>query len=266
MLGAGGVHRGPQQHRAPIASMAKVMTAFLVLRRYPLPRDGDGFTMTVQQRDVDDYQRRGRAAASRRCRCGRRAADRASGARRAAAPVGQQHRDHARPPHVGHGAELRPAHEPAAAALHMAHADLHRPQRLRRRRPDRRRRDQLRIGARGDEPPTFRAMVRPQRYRIPVAGTIHNTDTLLGRDGFVGIKTGSMSRSGGCLMFRSRRVVARPGRRPVRRGDGPVRRRPDPGRAARGPAAGRPGGPAGGAGLSATRRGTRGASTRSRSR
>jgi len=40
-----------------------------------------------------------------------------------------------------------------------------------------------------------------------VAGRIRNTNTLLGRDGFVGIKTGSMSASGGCLMFRSKRIV-----------------------------------------------------------
>jgi D-alanyl-D-alanine carboxypeptidase (penicillin-binding protein 5/6) len=52
-------------------------------------------------------------------------------------------------------------------------------------------------------------MVRRTRYRIPVAGTIRNTNTLLGRDGFVGIKTGSMSASGGCLMFRTKRIVHR---------------------------------------------------------
>ena len=32
----GRVHRGPHQHEAPIASMAKVMTAYLVLKRFPL--------------------------------------------------------------------------------------------------------------------------------------------------------------------------------------------------------------------------------------
>ena len=30
-----------------------------------------------------------------------------------------------------------------------------------------------------------------------------NTDTLLGKDGFVGIKTGSDDAAGGCFMFRS---------------------------------------------------------------
>ena len=36
---------------------------------------------------------------------------------------------------------------------------------------------------------------------------ITNTDTLLGHDGFVGIKTGSMDASGGCFMFLTHRRV-----------------------------------------------------------
>ena len=31
------IHAGPNQHPAPIASIAKVMTAYLVLRDHPLP-------------------------------------------------------------------------------------------------------------------------------------------------------------------------------------------------------------------------------------
>jgi D-alanyl-D-alanine carboxypeptidase (penicillin-binding protein 5/6) len=38
---------------------------------------------------------------------------------------------------------------------------------------------------------------------IPVAGTVENTDSLLGHDGFVGIKTGSDDAAGGCFMFQS---------------------------------------------------------------
>jgi D-alanyl-D-alanine carboxypeptidase (penicillin-binding protein 5/6) len=39
-------------------------------------------------------------------------------------------------------------------------------------------------------------------YWLPVAGRVTNTNTLLGHDGFVGMKTGSHSAAGGCLMFR----------------------------------------------------------------
>lgn len=38
---------------------------------------------------------------------------------------------------------------------------------------------------------------------LPVAGPVHNTNSLLGRDGFVAGKTGSTSAAGGCLVFRA---------------------------------------------------------------
>ncbi|MGH3744213.1 MAG: hypothetical protein ACRDTP_05080, partial [Mycobacteriales bacterium] len=37
---------------------------------------------------------------------------------------------------------------------------------------------------------------------IPVAGRVQNTDTLLGRDGFLAGKTGSTAAAGGCFAFR----------------------------------------------------------------
>jgi serine-type D-Ala-D-Ala carboxypeptidase (penicillin-binding protein 5/6) len=36
---------------------------------------------------------------------------------------------------------------------------------------------------------------------------VTNTNTLLGQDGFVGMKTGSDDAAGGCFMFRTRRFV-----------------------------------------------------------
>lgn len=51
------------------------------------------------------------------------------------------------------------------------------------------------------------SIVRMSEYSIAIAGIVHNTDTLLGKAGFVGIKTGSHDAAGGCFMFRTRRVV-----------------------------------------------------------
>jgi D-alanyl-D-alanine carboxypeptidase (penicillin-binding protein 5/6) len=50
-------------------------------------------------------------------------------------------------------------------------------------------------------------LVRLPSYPLPVGGTVHNTDTLLGSHGFVGIKTGSDDAAGGCFMFRAHRQV-----------------------------------------------------------
>ena len=49
----------------------------------------------------------------------------------------------------------------------------------------------------------FADLVKLKTARIPVAGDIYNTNPLLGRDGFVGIKTGSDDAAGGCLAFRT---------------------------------------------------------------
>ena len=38
------------------------------------------------------------------------------------------------------------------------------------------------------------------RAFVPVAGVVRNTNTLLGQDGIVGLKTGSTQAAGGCLL------------------------------------------------------------------
>src|SRR6266576_3678536 len=54
------VHAGPNQHAAAIASVAKVMTAFIVLRDHPLRPGQDGPTITLTDVDVADTDRRRR--------------------------------------------------------------------------------------------------------------------------------------------------------------------------------------------------------------
>jgi D-alanyl-D-alanine carboxypeptidase (penicillin-binding protein 5/6) len=47
VLGNGAVAASPHQQPVPIASLAKVMTAYLTLERYPLSGAQDGFTTTI---------------------------------------------------------------------------------------------------------------------------------------------------------------------------------------------------------------------------
>jgi hypothetical protein len=53
----------------------------------------------------------------------------------------------------------------------------------------------------------FANIVATSSATLPVAGTVHNTNTLLGRNGFVGVKTGSDTAAGGCFAFRAIRFV-----------------------------------------------------------
>jgi D-alanyl-D-alanine carboxypeptidase (penicillin-binding protein 5/6) len=67
--------------------------------------------------------------------------------------------------------------------------------------------DQVRIVDRAMRLPVFASIVATPSATLPVAGTVHNTNTLLGQNGFVGVKTGSDSAAGGCFAFRAIRRI-----------------------------------------------------------
>src|SRR5262249_38398251 len=67
--------------------------------------------------------------------------------------------------------------------------------------------DQLRIVDRAMRLPVFASIVATPSATLPVAGTVHNTNRLLGHNGFVGVKTGSNPAAGGCLAFRAIRWI-----------------------------------------------------------
>src|SRR3954469_10839234 len=58
--GTSQVQAGPNQHPAAIASVAKVMTAYLVLRDHPLQAGEEGRTITLTGADVAATERRQR--------------------------------------------------------------------------------------------------------------------------------------------------------------------------------------------------------------
>jgi D-alanyl-D-alanine carboxypeptidase (penicillin-binding protein 5/6) len=67
--------------------------------------------------------------------------------------------------------------------------------------------DQVRLVGRAMSLPVFASIVATPSATLPVAGTVHNTDHLLGQDGFVGVKTGNTDAAGGCFAFRAIRSV-----------------------------------------------------------
>ena len=60
--------------------------------------------------------------------------------------------------------------------------------------------DQVRFGMAAMQVPALAAAVAMPAAVVPVAGEIRNTNTLLGQDGIVGLKTGSTQAAGGCLL------------------------------------------------------------------
>jgi D-alanyl-D-alanine carboxypeptidase (penicillin-binding protein 5/6) len=67
--------------------------------------------------------------------------------------------------------------------------------------------DQVRIVDGAMRLPAFASIVGTASATLPVAGTVHNTNTLLGHYGFVGVKTGSDDAAGGCFAFRAIRWI-----------------------------------------------------------
>ncbi len=64
--------------------------------------------------------------------------------------------------------------------------------------------DQLRLAELTFSLPAFRQIVGMSQVTLPFAGRQFNVDRLLGTDGIVGIKTGSTLQAGGCFVFAAR--------------------------------------------------------------
>ena len=68
-------------------------------------------------------------------------------------------------------------------------------------------RDQLVIATKAMTIPAFASIVALPEVTFPVGGTVQNYDYDIGHDGVIGIKTGSDSAAGGCWAFAARRTV-----------------------------------------------------------
>jgi D-alanyl-D-alanine carboxypeptidase (penicillin-binding protein 5/6) len=67
--------------------------------------------------------------------------------------------------------------------------------------------DQLLLARTFLDVPVLAAIVAQPSAAVPGVGTITNFNTLVGRDGFTGVKTGSTTPAGGCLVFSVTRTV-----------------------------------------------------------
>ncbi|MGN6190114.1 MAG: D-alanyl-D-alanine carboxypeptidase family protein [Conexibacter sp.] len=202
VLDGGRPAASPHQRPVPIASVAKVMTAYVVLEHHPLHAGENGPLFAVSPEDVVDTDARRRGGQSVvDVRAGEQLTERDAlmaillpSANNVSLLVARQVSGSV-PAFV---AEMNRT----ARALGMSHTTYTDPSGY----DDRTvstALDQLRLAqvVAGDE--TLAAMMATRSYRLPVAGEVTNTNALLGHDGFVGMKTGSREAAGGCLMFRA---------------------------------------------------------------
>lgn len=68
--------------------------------------------------------------------------------------------------------------------------------------------DQLQLARVVLRAPILAAIVARPQVTLPVAGTVSNYNSLVGRDGVVGVKTGSTDAAGGCWVVAAQRPIA----------------------------------------------------------
>ena len=192
----------PHQQPVPIASVAKVMTAYVLLKHYPLRAGDSGQRFVVRENDVVDTEKRRRDGQSVvSVRAGERLTERDAlmaillpSANNVAVLVARQV--------AGSVASFVAEMNDTARALGMSHTTYTDPSGYDAGTVSTAR-DQLRLARVVAKDETLAAMMATRSYRLPVAGQVTNTNALLGHDGFVGMKTGSDKAAGGCLMFRA---------------------------------------------------------------
>ena len=196
-----GVVYGPGSTRpVPVASVAKVMTAYVILHDHPLPAGGSGPVIAVQPSEAAAYPSQSRDGDSlvpvatgetiterqalealllpsadnvawilARWDAGSQAAfvARMNAAARRLGMTGTSYTD---------PSGLDPSTTSTAA-------------------------DQVRLGMAAMRVPALAAIAAMSAAVVPVAGVIRNYNTLLGQDGIVGLKTGSMQAAGGCVLI-----------------------------------------------------------------
>ena len=199
-----GTHGGSQP--VPIASLAKIMTGYVVLNGHPLPAGGSGPVITVTAADAAAYasDRRQRQSVVK-VMPGETLTERQA-LEAMLIPSGNNiawmlarwdagsqpafvAKMNARARSLGLS-QTRYADASGADPATVSTAA-----------------DQFRLTVRAMQIPAFRQIVAMPQVTLPVADLAYNVNAALGHDGITGVKTGSSSQAGGCLAFAAIRTV-----------------------------------------------------------
>jgi D-alanyl-D-alanine carboxypeptidase (penicillin-binding protein 5/6) len=203
-LGSDRPAASPHQQPVPIASLAKVMTAYLTLSHYPLRGAKDGFTVTVTPAQADAEAR---AAAQSQSGVAVRAGEQLTERQLLEAlliPSGNNIAWMLAAQVAGSETRFIDEMNDEARALGMVHTTYTDPSGFD---PGTvsTAADQLRLFQRAMRFAVFRQIVSMPSVTLPFAGTLANFNPLIA-DGYAG-KTGSDSAAGGCLAFFTRVTI-----------------------------------------------------------
>jgi D-alanyl-D-alanine carboxypeptidase (penicillin-binding protein 5/6) len=208
VLGSGRMAVSPDERPVPIASLAKVMTAYLVLKHYPMNPADEGRDFVVDEDAVADTEtRRLQDQSIVEVSAEEQLTERDAlmaillpSANNVAVLVAREV--------SGSVAAFVAEMNHTARALGMTSTTYTDPSGFDTRTVSTAL-DQLRLALAVASDDTLAAIMATPEYSLPVAGKVANTNDLIGQDGFVGMKTGSDDAAGGCFMFRSWRHTVR---------------------------------------------------------
>lgn len=184
----------------PIASVAKVMTAYLVLRDHPMRLDEDGPTLTVSADEAAAYPDQLASGQSLvRVIAGEVLTERQA-LQALLLPSANNIAHILARWDAGSSDAFVTKMNQAAAQLGMTDTRYTDPSGLA---PSTvsTAADQVTLARVAMRLPVFAQIVAMPQATLPVVGQVRNVNTMLGKDGVVGIKTGSTDEAGGCLLF-----------------------------------------------------------------
>jgi len=198
--GLGGLGVSGGSTPVPIASVAKVMTAYLTLRAHPLAAGQEGFSVTITAADAAEEEQRERLGESTlNVRAGERLSERQMlqalmlpSANNIAALLARWD--------AGGIVPFVARMNTAARALGMASSTYTDPSGFNDQTVSTAT-DQLKLAHAAMRIPTFAEIVGQSSVVLPVVGRVANYNGLVGEDGYMGVKTGSDRAAGGCLVF-----------------------------------------------------------------
>jgi D-alanyl-D-alanine carboxypeptidase (penicillin-binding protein 5/6) len=195
-----------EQTGVPIASVAKVMLALAVLQKKPFAADSSGATITITQTDVDSYNRwvvkdgsvvlvqageqisEYQALQALLLPSANNMADTlatwAFGSIAAYDSYANEFAD-------SHG--MSSSHFVDASGFDPATVSSAS--------------DLVKLGQLALKNSVISDIAAQHSAVLPVAGTVYNVNSLLGKNGVVGLKTGNTDQAGGCLLFAANRIV-----------------------------------------------------------
>jgi D-alanyl-D-alanine carboxypeptidase (penicillin-binding protein 5/6) len=204
--GVGSLGSTGGQKPVPIASVAKVMTAYLTLKDFPLAPGEEGFHVRISQAEVnEEHERVAMDESTVEVKKGETLSERQL---LAALML----------PSANNVAALLAVHDAGsigafvkkmnatAAELGMSQTHYTDPSGFEESTVSTAS-DQVKLAREAMADPTFAQIVAKPSAQLPVVGRVVNYNELVGHDGYIGIKTGSDEAAGGCLLFAKRMTV-----------------------------------------------------------